>query len=221
MRYILHYTAPGDVVFDGFCGTGMTGVAAQMCGDRAAVESLGYRVDKDGAISQEELDENGKAVWRPFSTLGHRHAVLNDLSPAATFIAYNYNTPVNVDTFERDATRILKEVESEYGWMFETTHTDGKTKGRINYVIWSDVFTCPECAGEIVFWNEAIDKSTWQVADDFSCPHCSASLSKREMDRAFETVQDRELATRIRRAMLVVPSTRSSQMRVILRYSQR
>ena len=32
MRYILHYTNPGDIVFDGFSGTGMTGVAAQMCG---------------------------------------------------------------------------------------------------------------------------------------------------------------------------------------------
>lgn len=31
MRYILHYTKPGDIVFDGFCGTGMTGVAAAMC----------------------------------------------------------------------------------------------------------------------------------------------------------------------------------------------
>ena len=30
MRYILHYTEPGDVVFDGFCGTGMTGIAAQL-----------------------------------------------------------------------------------------------------------------------------------------------------------------------------------------------
>lgn len=26
MRYILHYTKPGDIVFDGFGGTGMTGV---------------------------------------------------------------------------------------------------------------------------------------------------------------------------------------------------
>lgn len=26
MRYILHYTQPGDIIFDGFCGTGMTGV---------------------------------------------------------------------------------------------------------------------------------------------------------------------------------------------------
>src|SRR5450756_398121 len=89
MRYILHYTEPGDIVFDGFCGTGMTGVAAQMCGDRAVVESLGYRVDKDGMISQQEPDENGKAVWKPFSKIGARRAVLNDLSPAATFIAYN------------------------------------------------------------------------------------------------------------------------------------
>ncbi|MEG1846709.1 MAG: DNA methyltransferase, partial [Oscillospiraceae bacterium] len=24
MKYIAHYTKPGDVVFDGFCGTGMT-----------------------------------------------------------------------------------------------------------------------------------------------------------------------------------------------------
>ena len=29
---ILHYTKPGDIVLDGFCGSGMTGVAAQWCG---------------------------------------------------------------------------------------------------------------------------------------------------------------------------------------------
>src|SRR5688572_26947150 len=32
MRFLLHYTKPGDVVLDGFCGTGMTGLAAQACG---------------------------------------------------------------------------------------------------------------------------------------------------------------------------------------------
>ena len=56
MRYILHYTEPGDVVFDGFCGTGMTGVAAQLCGDRKEVMELGYRVDDKGII----FDETGK-----------------------------------------------------------------------------------------------------------------------------------------------------------------
>ncbi len=115
MRYILHYTEPGDIVFDGFCGTGMTGVAAQMCGDRDVVVSLGYQVKPDGTILQEETDEDGKKVWKPFSRLGVRRAVLNDLSPAATFIAYNYNTPVDVQAFEREAKRILAEVEEECG----------------------------------------------------------------------------------------------------------
>ncbi|MCK5682342.1 DNA methylase, partial [bacterium] len=120
MRYILHYTEPGDIVFDGFCGTGMTGVAAQMCGDRQVVESLGYQVKQDGTILQQETDEDGKKRWVKFSKLGVRKAVLNDLSPAATFIAYNYNTPVDVAAFEAEANRILAEVEEECGWMYET-----------------------------------------------------------------------------------------------------
>lgn len=37
IRLIEHYTEPGDLVFDGFCGTGMTGVAAQTCKERRNV----------------------------------------------------------------------------------------------------------------------------------------------------------------------------------------
>ena len=48
--YIEHYTGPGDLILDPFCGSGMTGVAALMTG---------------------------------------RHAILNDLSPAAVHIARN------------------------------------------------------------------------------------------------------------------------------------
>jgi len=167
MRYILHYTEPGDIVFDGFCGTGMTGVAAQMCGDRDVVMSLGYQVKPDGTILQEDTDEEGKKVWKPISKLGARKTVLNDLSPAATFISYNFNTPVDIKAFEQEAKRIISEVEEECGWMYETLHTDGKTKGKINYTVWSDVFICPECAGEVVFWDAAIDTKNAVVKDKF------------------------------------------------------
>lgn len=203
MRYILHYTEPGDIVFDGFCGTGMTGVAAQLCGDRDAVCSLGYRVEEDGTILREETDENGKKVWVPFSKLGPRRAVLNDLSPAATFIAYNYNTPVDVASFEREAKRILKEVEAECGWMYETLHTDGKTKGRINYTVWSDVFVCPNCLEEIVFWEAAVDKEQGKVLGEFPCPHCQAMLTKRNMERAWITKYDPAIDQNIRQAKQV------------------
>ena len=194
MRYILHYTEPGDIVFDGFCGTGMTGVAAQLCGDKATVESLGYRVEQDGTI----LDEDRQ----PFSKLGARRAILNDLSPAATFIAYNYNTPVDVAAFEREARRILAEVEAECGWMYETVH-QGNTKGRINYTVWSDVFTCAECAGEIVFWDVAVDKVAGQVRDEFGCPHCTALMTKRKMGRAWVTRYDGAINQTIRQAKQV------------------
>lgn len=189
MRYILHYTQPGDIVFDGFCGTGMTGVAAQMCGDREVVMSLGYQVKPDGTILQEEMDEDGKKIWKPFSKLGIRRAILNDLSSAATFISYNYNTPVDGLALEQTAKRVLKEVTKECSWMYETKHTDGRI-GKINYTIWSDVFLCPECVGDLLFWDVAVDKNSWQVLDSFKCPHCSALLSKRAIERKWESSVD-------------------------------
>nr|WP_205664686.1 DNA methyltransferase [Ammonifex thiophilus] len=225
MRYILHYTEPGDLVFDGFCGTGMTGVAAQLCGDRNAVEALGYRVEADGTILKPE-EENGQTVWKPFSKLGARRAILNDLSPAATFIAYNYNTPVDVEAFAREARRILEEVEAECGWMYLTLHNPMEEQmqralkeldelpqrkkgspdlpwGRINYVVWSDVFICPSCAGEVVFWEAAVDKEAGKVRDEFPCPHCGARLTKRSMERAWVTKFDKAIGETVRQAKQV------------------
>jgi len=191
MRYILHYTEPGELVLDGFGGTGMTGVAAHLCGDRDEVQALGYRVQDDGTI----LNEQGQT----FSKLGPRQAILNDLSPAATFIACNYNAPVDVAVFEKEAKRMLREVEEELGWMYETTHKDGKTKGRINFTVWSEVFTCPECGDEIVFVKEAFDAETEKVREQFDCPHCSASLTKSRLELLYDSYFDNAIRETVKR----------------------
>lgn len=185
MRYMLHYTEPGELVFDGFAGTGMTGLAAQLCGNRPEVLELGYQVQDDGTI----LDEKGK----PFSKLGARRAILTELSPAATAIAYNYNTPIDIDTFEREAKRILKEVEDELMWMYETNHTDGRSKGIINFVVWSEVNNCSECGDSFVFSDEARDSDTNKLRDEFKCPHCSAVLKKGRLGVIYENVFDARL----------------------------
>ncbi|EPF6298683.1 DNA methyltransferase [Acinetobacter baumannii] len=181
MRYILHYTNPGDLVFDGFCGTGMTGVAAQMCANKEEVESLGYRVNEKGEIFQEVVNElNGKSEWQPFSKLGHRYALLNDLSPAGTFIAKSYNASVNIIQLEKKLADILKDFRKENKWMWETYHTDGKTLGKINYIVWSDVYQCTECSGEFVYYEEAFktDQEKIVFSDEFTCPHCNSLISK-------------------------------------------
>lgn len=210
IRYILHYTEPGDIVFDGFAGTGMTGIAAQLCGDRNTLLSMGYQVKQDGTILQQEIDENEKTTWIPISRLGIRRCVLNDLSPAATFISYNYNTPVDLASFEQEAERILHDAESECGWMYETLHSDGITQGTINYTVWSDVFICSECTGEVVFWEAAVDKVTGKVSDSFSCPHCHTQLIKRQLERSWETRYDSALKKNIEQ---------SKQVPVLINYS--
>jgi len=190
MRYILHYTEPGDVVFDGFCGTGMTGVAAQLCGDKATVESLGYRVEKDGSIYQQETDRNGKAVWKLFSKLGARRAILNDLAPIATFISANYNAPIPPNSFRCAADELMAYLKTEWSWIYETLHTDGKSKGQIHYVVWSDVFICPSCTRDIVFFDSAYSTDAGKVQDDFPCPHCGTTLVKAGLEHAKETYFD-------------------------------
>ena len=174
---ILHYTEPGDVVLDGFCGSGMTGVAAQWCGAGSAEYRFGL---------ESEWVKRGLAPpqW------GARRAVLCDLAPAATFIAANYNLPFDVREFAEAGKKLLEEVEAELGWMYETLHTDGKTKGRIEYTVWSEVFTCPDCAGEVVFLDEALDIETKRVKERFPCPHCSAELRKDNLERIFESQLD-------------------------------
>ena len=182
---ILHYTKPGDLILDGFCGSGMTGVAAQWC-ESAPLE---YRADFE-------------ATWReqgwPAPAWGTRYTILGDLSPAATFIAANYTTPFDVNAFADAAGRLLAEVEEEVGWMYDTLHTDGKTKARINYTVWSEVFSCPECAGEIVFLDAALNQTTKRVRTEFPCPSCRSTLSRTRLERLYISRYDAEIGNTIR-----------------------
>lgn len=174
---ILHYTEPGDIVLDGFGGSGMTGVAAQWCGSAPSA----YRL---------ELETEWKKQGKTAPKWGARRVILNDLSPAATFIAANYNLPFDVEAFAKAGKQLLKEVEQEIGWMYETTHTDSKTKGRVEFTVWSEVFTCPHCAGEINFIDEALDEDSKRVRDTFPCPHCGADVNKDNLDRVLESRVD-------------------------------
>ena len=197
MRYILHYTQPGDIVFDGFAGTGMTGVAAQLC-NKPTTEL------KSSPI---ELEFNRIGINRP--NWGLRHAICSDLSPIASFISYNYNTPINVDQFEHDSNKIITEVENEFGWMYETNHSNGQ-KGTINYMVWSDVLICPSCGNEIIFWEAAVNKESGAVEEVFDCSSCNSHLTKREVSKALVTIFDKVIG-------IAVPQTKTAP--VLINYS--
>lgn len=174
MRYILHYTKPGDIVLDGFCGSGMTGVAAQMCGT-------------PDSETRTEFDLTMKNIkW------GARKAILTDLSPLASNMAYHYNEEFDYDQFEKDAKDVLDDCEKKYGWMFKTKHTQ-KSKyslfadeeyGTINHIVWSDVFVCPHCGKEFKLWDCAVDFKNKEIKDLFLCSNCGAELAKGNCEHA-------------------------------------
>ncbi|MFV8253030.1 DNA methyltransferase [Aerococcus viridans] len=170
MRYILHYTNPGDYILDGFSGTGMTGVAAKRCGSPSEISKLSYEIKDDKII------KDGVQI----SKLGSRNIILSDLSTAATLISQNYNNSFNINEFEKEANEILKSVEEECSWLYRLSDNQ-----KINYTVWSDVFICPSCTNEIVYWEVAVDLEKKKMFSEFNCPHCSIQLNKRMLDRAW------------------------------------
>jgi len=163
MRYILHYTEPGDVVFDGFCGTGMTGIAARTC--------------------------EQKPTGTTASTAGLRHSILVDLSVLPSFIASNLNSKVLSGDVAQKFSQLLDLARTKFSSYFITAGEDG-TSGNIQYCVWSDVFICSNCSQEFSYWDGAVSLDDGEQIDPFPCPHCRTSLTKRSLTRAFTTISD-------------------------------
>jgi len=194
--YILHYTKPGDLVFDGFCGTGMTGVAAQLCDDPIRVT--------------------------PFSgSFGKRRAILVDLSPAATFIAAGTNALASLVPILNDIEHIIMEVERENAGLLTTAHIGwprgtiqpsqrnnakephGPSKGQIEYLVWSDVFRCSECSKDIVFWDLVFNGPGMPTRKRTPCPTCGAEQHINNLERHWIARYDHELGQTVRQAKQV------------------
>lgn len=169
MRYILHYTQPGDIIFDGFAGTGMTGLAATLCGKPE--NEFKHLIDI----------ENKKVKW------GKRHSICGDLSPIASHIAsnYNYQYDNNYKKIEK-FNKFLDDLEKQYQWVFST---DVKGISReINFIVWTEIFECPSCSNEINFWKNGISGTT--VLDEIECPKCSMKSIKGQLNRIMITIYD-------------------------------
>ena len=174
--YILHYTQPGDVVFDGFCGTGMTGVAAQLCGDT----SRGYDANR-----------------------GPRRAILSDLSPAAAFISAGTNAIGLFTEYLDEIEAVVQEVAGHYDEVLQTSHVgwprgtrdhdsrvndetrESRVRGRIEYVVWSDVFFCSSCGRRVVFWDLVFRGPGQAVPKRAPCPSCGSEESIATLQRSW------------------------------------
>lgn len=172
MRYILHYTEPGDIVFDGFAGTGMTGVAASLCG--SSNNQLKYR-----------LTQGAKSKW------GARRFICNDLSPIASFISYCFNSEIDLNALNNECMKVSKELKKEVGWLYKT-NING-VLSNFDYAIWSDSLVCSNCANHFTYWETAIDSENKVHKEMLKCPNCGAEEIKRNLSNERTNYFDQQL----------------------------
>jgi DNA modification methylase len=180
-QYILHYTSPGDVILDGFCGTGMTGVAAEYVNDPEPELLKVVAEGSDAVVAS-----------------GPRPTLLVDLSPAAAALASGFNATVDIHSFAEWAESLMAELNAEIGWVYRCDHEDQKSVGLVTEYVWSEIFLCPSCQGEVNFFEQAFDEN-FEALDVIECTHCGSEVSKRTLEKLIENVMDDRIGEQVQR----------------------
>ena len=121
----------------------------------------------------------GSGMTGVASVLCGRHAALSDLSPAAVHIARNYTTPCQPEAFVKAAARVMERARPTLSWLYEMGAPTSRT--RVEYTVWSDVFQCPHCGTEIIYWEGARDPKTGAVTETVRCSGCRHASEKRQL----------------------------------------
>jgi len=134
-----------------------------------------------------------------------RVAISCDLSPFCSFLTHNY-------TFKNPARAlngiedIIHQLEEKYHDAISTIGSD-KKYSRIQFTVWSDVLTCPECTREVLFWGNGVDVATGKMQKIFPCPHCHCEINSLTYEKVHETYFDLNLnktGQRIKRVPVLI-----------------
>lgn len=182
--FIAAHTRPGDTVFDGFAGSGTTGLAALLC-------------EKPTCELRAEADRLGLNVkW------GARNAVLYEIGALGSFVARTLTAPPDPEVFARAANKLLAAAEKQSGWMYAAEDSDGNP-GSIRHIVWTDELGCPACRKKVTLWDACVSLSPASISPVFTCPCCAHECSFDEVARLTESAHDdvlgerRELRSRV------------------------
>ncbi len=104
-----------------------------------------------------------------------RNALLSDLSAAAVHISRNYTAPCNPETFSNALARVEDKMKPTIDWLYRPLGEDRL----VEYTTWSDIFSCPECGNNIVYWE--LIQGEMINGKVITCPHCSHKCRKTDL----------------------------------------
>lgn len=176
--FIGAHSKPGDTVFDGFAGSGTTGLAALLC-------------ERPNAELRSEAQRMGLDIeW------GARNAVLYELGALGAFVAQTLTHPPEPSAFRHAAEQLLEQAQQDDGWMYAAEDARGN-QGAVRHLVWSDQLVCPSCGIKVSLWRTCVSRAPAAIAPVFTCPHCAHEQALDNVGRATETTFDKLIGEQI------------------------
>ncbi|MBY3333981.1 hypothetical protein HFN98_25670 [Rhizobium laguerreae] len=113
--------------------------------------------------------------------------IINELSPAASFIASRFMASVDPTEFADTIESIRQEVEPIAKKLYTTTCRECSKVADIQYTVWSYVVGCNSCATRFPLWDHCRKYGRTvrehKILSEFECPGCNAHLKKSQLPR--------------------------------------
>ena len=113
--------------------------------------------------------------------------ILNELSPAASFISYNFTSAVEAFRFDAVVHEILTELKALRKWLYETQCRECGKDTETLYTVWSYKVLCSKCSTEFVLWDHCRSYGRTvrehKIVSAFPCPSCNAEIKKSYLKR--------------------------------------
>ncbi len=139
---------------------------------------------------------NGGLVLDPFAGSGMTgvaakangyDCILNELSPAACFIANRFTAYIEPKLFEAGVKAVVDELRSLRDHLYTTICRECGRETEILYTVWSYRVICNRCEHEFLLWDycRKYGKKVREhkILTEFPCPSCRVQLKKSTLQR--------------------------------------
>ena len=139
---------------------------------------------------------NGGVVLDPFAGSGMTgvagrylgyDVILNELSPAAAFISYNFLSSIDPDRFHFAVSHILANLDNLHRMLYLTSCRECGAQVVQLYTVWSYILECEHCELDFVLWEHCRryghSVREHKILQKFPCPHCGDEVNKSQLKR--------------------------------------
>jgi DNA modification methylase len=113
--------------------------------------------------------------------------VLNELSPAASFISSRFVSAIRGDELSAAIASVVGDLQKLREQLYTTECRECGADTELLYTVWAFDVVCPECSCEFNIWDACRSYGRTvrehKILSEFPCPHCHATLKKSRLKR--------------------------------------